>query len=94
MSISISVSANRAQVAMEEMSAMLDAFSFTPNSLATVQCEDGSVFSVDSAFIREWKDPQDESEWIFMFCEHYSPMCFDKDDLNFWASYDRLDSTA
>ncbi len=91
MPLVLSVSTQRAHAAMELMSATMEAYSFNPSMLATVQCFDGSAFFVDSAFLRDWKDPKDGEEWVFMFCEHYPAMCFYKEDLNFWANYGRTD---
>jgi hypothetical protein len=86
----LSQASQRARDELERRSAQLTAYDFSPGMLSTIYCEDGSVLLMNSAFTEEWKDPESGDEWVFLFCEHYPAMWFDKMSLAFWGSYEKF----
>ena len=86
--IQLGTSALRASAVMKDQGRRLTAHDFGPNTMAEVICEDGSVFRVSDAFIKEWHDPI-EGDWLFLFCEHYPSLLFHTNDVLGWGNYER-----
>jgi len=77
-----------AQTARDEMLTRSKNFKskdFNPSDRVSIMGEDGSLFSIPDAFIEEWRDEDNDLEWIFVFAEHYPSMFFEKSDLLFWS---------
>ena len=83
--LKLSTEAKEARDAMFDTSKSLTACDFSHEDRASIVCEDGSLFTVNSSFIKEWESPNTNKKWIFVFSEHYPSMLFSADDLLFWC---------
>jgi hypothetical protein len=68
-----------------KMDGQLWASDFAPSDLVLIIHEEGTSFTFQSAFLKTWKD------WIFIFSEHHGTHVYNRDDLYFWAQYNRKD---